>query len=477
METAKEHLHYVETFGEGPAMMMYFAHILPKLLGGTGAEDRGFATIESAPQEVNDGPPNGDVGAAIVRKFEALAVNMSVLTEALSKAGAPRPNRDLHAKRERVDALARPYVEFGGAKVKPGVIHFHQRLDDDPKSYAVLGHDDSHFHVVPTDNEEGRLEPGWGPGDVKKLSKMPRDVHYFVTRWPVISSDKIASQEKHGHPVYNSSPEQQALVEGLNFSTKPLQERMRTSGVYGSESHWRRAAGGQPLYLKGDPTPSEFPTVRREVAAHNIARDVFGLGHLVTPTALIRDPRTGQEMAAVQKVAGGEHYEHSRGHDNALDTLAERGDLHRAALMDWVLGNYDRHGGNWMLRHDEKSGRPELKLIDHGETFTDSAKDIVEIPDYLHKHHQAISGHDGMDAGDEENQPLHAGAQEWAASLNPGRLVDEMRKHEIPEKYVAAAVRRISFVQQSAASAARARRSMKLGEVFGDLSTSWWDED
>lgn len=45
---------------------------------------------------------------------------------------------------------------------------------------------------------------------------------------------------------------------------------------------------------------------------------------------------------------------------------AER-DLFRAAIFDHVIGNTDRHGGNWMMSPD----RNNFKLIDHGYAFPD----------------------------------------------------------------------------------------------------------
>ncbi len=42
----------------------------------------------------------------------------------------------------------------------------------------------------------------------------------------------------------------------------------------------------------------------------------------------------------------------------------------RAALFDFVVGNTDRHAGNWIVGKNSK-GEPKLKLIDHNLTFPD----------------------------------------------------------------------------------------------------------
>lgn len=48
-------------------------------------------------------------------------------------------------------------------------------------------------------------------------------------------------------------------------------------------------------------------------------------------------------------------------------------DMLRAAAFDWVIGNSDRHAGNWMV---QKPNTPEakLKLIDHGLAFPESPR-------------------------------------------------------------------------------------------------------
>ena len=95
----------------------------------------------------------------------------------------------------------------------------------------------------------------------------------------------------------------------------------------------------------------------REVAAWQVAK-LAGLEDICPPVVIRTiDGNRGSLMKFWDgKVAG------ALGRPEAWD--GEK-DLHRAAMFDYVIGNEDRHMGNWLV------GNGKLQLIDHGLAFPD----------------------------------------------------------------------------------------------------------
>lgn len=441
METAKEHLHWVETLGEGPAMMIYFAHLLPQLMGEVPDAVTGF---ENAPQILGVGEdPNGDDMESKVRKFENLAVTLGVAIESLQKS--------------RLEAAAKSapgVVEYQGQKVKPGFLEMHSGKEH---GFAILGSDDSHFHVVPAPKGLQGLK-SWGADDVKRMPRLGQDSNYRIHRWPeVVDAGHSVDADQHGVAEFNTSAAQRRLVHGLDMGARPIQQKAALTGQ--NDGHWRKAPSGV-VYVKGENGASNFPAPRREVAYHNVARDIFGLGDMLATTALVKHPRTGQELAVVEKLGGATHFGGENKHPDALSKLGDSGHLDKAATMDWILGNWDRHYGNWMMGPDKK-GNHGLKLIDHGHTFTENPALSMDVPDYLVKYHQNRRQDHGKQLFDE---PLHSGIAPWVNSINADKLWKSLAAMSVPEEHINAAVTRLKHLQAMPGGPKR------LGDIFdGDL--------
>lgn len=99
----------------------------------------------------------------------------------------------------------------------------------------------------------------------------------------------------------------------------------------------------------------------REVGAWEVAK-VVGMDDLVTPTIATEiDGREGALLAwrdgtEAMNLSNSEMYDGSQ-------------DLQRGAMFDYVIGNEDRHSGNWMVEEGK------LQLIDHGLSFPDKKGD------------------------------------------------------------------------------------------------------
>lgn len=107
---------------------------------------------------------------------------------------------------------------------------------------------------------------------------------------------------------------------------------------------------------------------RRETAFWHAAED-WGLGESVPRCDLVIID--GREYAAIQMLPfSWKGLQKKLDVDpafarNAFSTYRDRGILHKWAVMDYVLGNPDRHGDNLMISADGRL----LGLIDHGSAF------------------------------------------------------------------------------------------------------------
>jgi len=103
---------------------------------------------------------------------------------------------------------------------------------------------------------------------------------------------------------------------------------------------------------------------RREAAASALA-DVIGMHDLVPPTTVRNH---NGEIGSIQQFMDGQvAFRAPRGSEYDGDT-----DAARAAVFDYLIGNTDRHMGNWLV-----SPQGKLVLIDHGLSFPtdDEAED------------------------------------------------------------------------------------------------------
>lgn len=92
----------------------------------------------------------------------------------------------------------------------------------------------------------------------------------------------------------------------------------------------------------------------RETAAWEVA-ELLGIGHLVPPT-VTREARNG--IGSMQKYVPG-----TKPAFNASVPYDGPEDFGRSAAFDFLIGNTDRHQGNWLVKNNR------LVLIDHGLCF------------------------------------------------------------------------------------------------------------
>ena len=441
MATAKLHHEWIQKYGPEKALELYYKFIVPKYM--------------EKEQEVKVDPN------ALVAKFESLSIEFNALTKAkpfvMPDTGETPPETDMGSFRhttppsqeswrqpqssqpqtgdtprvnpakiakefrDKVWAHFPDSVEFQGKKVKPGKAFIGATINTPwgedqaggDRKVGILGHDDTHFTIVPSSKITNYM-----PED---MIRIPRH-HLRVVEYPSYLEEKPIIQDKlHTVGDFTHHPETQAMIHGLDLSL-PRQ----ASGVESLRknlSHWQNGPNGTRVFIKQDPEEEEFGESRREGMYHNLARDFFGMDQYVTPTTVVRDPKSGREMSVIQHTEGTHpEQEQSNEHANALDAHNANGELHKLGLMNTILGNPDRHWENYFI--DDK-GR--IKLIDHGLAFN--------YQPFSHRIPHYIKGY--------LDHSLHPEAQSWLNKLKPEELIAQMRRHGAPDNMIQGAVDRL----------------------------------
>jgi hypothetical protein len=104
---------------------------------------------------------------------------------------------------------------------------------------------------------------------------------------------------------------------------------------------------------------------QNEAGAWEVAK-LVGMDDLVAPTVVREVSIKGKgTVGSLQAFVAGK----DAGRSPDRDRFNGNRDLQRAAMFDFVIGNQDRHPGNWRLREDGRLG-----LIDHGLSFGETKR-------------------------------------------------------------------------------------------------------
>jgi hypothetical protein len=124
-----------------------------------------------------------------------------------------------------------------------------------------------------------------------------------------------------------------------------------------------------------------FSMPQREAAYHNAMHEVFDLGEHVPTTVAFSMPGSDHLYTAMEYRTG-KHLHDRAMHreDSELMPLHATGLTQKLGVADWILGNSDRHNGNYL--YDNSSGPATLHLLDHGGTF-DYEHIRHRTPDYV----------------------------------------------------------------------------------------------
>lgn len=168
-----------------------------------------------------------------------------------------------------------------------------------------------------------------------------------------------------------------------------------------------------------------------------MAHDFFGLGKYVPDVAVVTHPQTGREHALIGHVDG-----------DAAETVDDKtlakafgkagNDIQKMALMNTIMGNNDRHEGNWMV------GKDGMKLIDHN--LIGSTMDQPMFPSYMHYGNPKNK----LSSDSFGDEPLTPETHSWVKSLKPDELRNQLMKYGMPQKSIDYALSRLDYLQKNA---------------------------
>jgi hypothetical protein len=323
--------------------------------------------------------------------------------------------------------LETPPHKFNGKGVWPGEARIRNaagRMD----THHIIGEHDDNYVVVPN----GMLH-NYSQSDVKFLPKSGVGTKYVLSREPRFIPPAKVTKEHATNPLINK--DQENLIHGMDLSNRADKPSDMAHGV--TSAQWVKAPNGKDAYVKAEMPDDKwanggFPHPIREHIYHNMAHNFFGLGDYVAPTVAFRHPETGEPMVASEKVADMQHFdENNRDHHETLKKLNQSGELDKIGLMNLIMGQADRHGGNYKL---SKNG---LKLIDHGLSFEQPKTETP--PHYWAK-----------DKTNNFYEPLHPEAAKWLKGLDSQKFDEYLTKEGVPLSYRQEAGNRLNELKSAA---------------------------
>lgn len=326
------------------------------------------------------------------------------------------------------EAVAQPIepVEYEGKKVTPGRIHDFQS----GRNLHLVDEGANHYVVL---NDEKKPT---------RMSKAHENKFFRVDYKHRIDGDPSrAVNETHLHGAINAK--QKALIVGTDIEGS-VKDHV-SEGAHADEGKiapfFIENAKGKRVFIKpGDPNVDAeilghaeqgegFSQAHREVAYHNAMQNVFGLGEHVPTTVGFKVPGSDNLWTA-QEYRPGKHLPMNGKGNSTLSGLHAGGTTQKMAVADWILGNEDRHVGNFLV--EPESNR--LHLIDHGSTF--KYGDLYHSrPDYIQD--------------DTHQLPFDQTTHDWVSSLKQDKLKNTLQELGVPERHQKGALDRLDRIQSA----------------------------
>jgi len=435
--TARAHAKIADAFGETPGLLFYYQHCVPALL------------------EEHDQRMSQPIIDPVVMKMEAALIelrkNSSVdrLYNSLKAAGV-QPAKASESDSAAVDNPFKKPVVWRGQYITPGVSE-----NNVGKRFFHIAEKDGRVYGFKEDRSRySHLD--------YPLTSLPKA--YFDSDHTVLQPSQIAGAEnagkvslvEHTDPHWNTTEEQRKLLQDLDFSDSSKVDRDGEAGINQRLSHWRNTPAGL-AYVKLSEDHQDQQG-KHEIAYHNIARDLFGMGEYLADTAAFRHPQTGHigvVVRGIDNAISGDSADYNSYRYGApapsIKSMQEDmlffGEMDKLAAMNYVLGNNDRHPLNYLIRRE--NGEHKLKLIDHGFSFSEGA--TAGRPDYyvMNTDRNYRIATEDLPRGHQDHR-MHPAAQKMLEQIDPVVFEQEMRKYGIQEDRIRSALRRLKIAQEAA---------------------------
>jgi hypothetical protein len=437
LRTAALHHAWIAKYGPNEAMHLYYKHIVPQLLRWEPATP--------------------------IQKMERLAAKLRKMAGEEPKAPATPLTLP-----ELPEPSTQGLMGFRGKHIQPGEVEVVGGPFKGSKMHYV-GHDHSYAYVRPKDKPHVLHSlPFSEQGKTWHVVSDPTEVH--LPSW--------VDARYHGDKNLNRAPEQFALMHGIDINNRKARPDSNTlTSEYAPETGWYTNHAGVSGFVKPnvnneiewqDPDDDyvqaqySYSLPHREVLFHNMARDFFGLGAHVPTTSLFYHPKSHTPVSVQERVKNAEHIQYDDDDQaGTIGRLGETGDLDKMVLMDHLMGNNDRHTGNFMF----SPHAPNLHLIDNG-----LALDYSKVPfnPDLWEAHDEMAG--SLNSGlPFSHQPIHANATQWLTKLDPSQYVAQLASHGVPPQIIKRGFNRLRALQLAAMEAATKNQPLTRGGVYSAL--------
>jgi hypothetical protein len=273
------------------------------------------------------------------------------------------------------------------------------------------------------------------------------------------------------HPFLNHTEEQKDLIHGIDLQnlTTPSKPGITEISGFGKNSKGKEAiVKGRVSKNKGEgPTYEELTTAQREGLYHGMM-PLFGMQKYVPLTSVVQDNVDkhsmgpgGNHYSVMERVPDAVHFNmFNANHRKTLKDLKENGDLDKLAIMNMVLGNSDRHGGNYMI------SPKGLHLIDHGFTFSFHNGRKPFIPHYFD--YGNVNENNDYD----EDRPIHPAALRWLNNIDENSIENFLQSHKIDKKFSEPILGSLKAAKEAAKSGKNIVRTL---ENIGNFHENYYE--
>lgn len=372
-------------------------------------------------------------------------------------APAPQPQQpQLHPLNSSIPAGLH---KFRDMHVTPGEVEITHGIYTGSK-LRLMGQHGEHLYVKPKQAS---------PDDAVSLQKLPivdLGRTYKMTAPPrTYVAPELVDANQHAVDPHNRSFEQKALVHGMDLKRRVQGVESEAEGMSSrnspDQSGWFESAHGKTAYVKPGPAKhtwdwgdkgwsnpelhEQFSVPHREALYHNLAHDFFGMGAHVPTTSVFNHPTTNEPMSAMERLHEASHFDSDNDdHGFAISQAGNSGALDKLAMMDIILGQHDRHHGNYMMTDQA----PYVHHIDNGLMFNHSPAEHnhSEVPGYLENYFKNSTHSDYYSKMEES--PIHPHAAQWVLGLNSEDLHNRLVQAGVPAPFARASKHKLEAFQQ-----------------------------